>query len=185
MLFLPSRSETPSITDIASSSSRPDLTSSLLDTRTLSSFSTLSVDGARMMMFLSPLEWNSIKLSSMMALLTKTTSSWLSGPLPCSMVVLPKFCGTPPPELDAVSLTSSPEETPLVLVTPPRRTKKVRQLTFTTDGTDRSSSSTTKLSLVVLRFSPSSLPLLTLRPKLWNSSDLLKLKSSSLFLDPR
>merc|ERR1711957_729600 len=134
-------------------------------TRTPSSSSTPSVDGARMTTSLSPPELSNIKPSLMTVPSIETTSSSLSGLPPCSTVAPPKFYGTPPPELDVVSLTSLPEETPLVLVTPLKRVP-----TSTTDGTDKSSLCTPRDSSVEWRSTPSKWLPLTRRPTRWNSS---------------
>ena len=176
----PSRFVTLYIMDIASSSRTPVNNSSKRDTRTPSSSSTPSVDGARMMMSLLLPELNNTKPSLTTVPLTKSTSSSLSGLPPCSTVVPPKFYGTLPPELDVVSPTSSLEETPLVSVTP-----LSPKLTYTMDGTDKSSLSTPRDSSVELRFTPSKLLLLTLPTIPWNSSTLRLLtpKISNSFLD--
>merc|ERR1712194_856213 len=171
--------------DIASSSRTLVSNSLLRATRTLSSSSTPSVDGARMMMSLSNLELDNIKSSLTTVPSTVNTLSSLSGLLPCSTVVPLKFYGTPLPELDVVSLTSLPEETPLVLATPPRRMLKVRELTFTTDGTDKSSLSTLKDYSPELRYTPSrSLPSTPL-PLKWNSSTPREPRNSNSSLDLR
>merc|ERR1711865_88666 len=166
--------------DIASSSRTLVSNSSKRDTRTPLSSSTPSVDGARMMMSLSPLELNNTKPSLMTVPLIKSTSSSPSGLPPCSTVVPPKFYGTLPPELDVVLPTSLLAETPLVSVTPPSP-----KLTYTMDGTDKNSWSTPRDSLVELRFTPSKSLLLTLLLTPWNSSTLKPLtpKTSNSCLD--